>query len=95
MRLLFRALELHQPNEKVIPEIFETLVTTFINRDQPKQAYIWLKVYQLVSKKNKGRIKLQLKQYQNAYDLDVDFLDKVANNTLDNIVEGKFKAPKH
>ncbi len=96
LRLLFHSLELHQPNEKIIPEVFETLVTTFINRDQPKQAYIWLKVYQLVSKrKNKNRIKLQLKQYQNAYDLDVEFLDKVANNTLDNINNGKFKAPKH
>lgn len=95
LRLLFRALELHQPNEKLIPEVFETLATIFTNKDKPKQAYIWLKIYQLVTTKHEEQVKQQLKQYQSAYSLDGDFLDKVASNTLTNIESGKFKAPTY
>jgi len=95
LRLLFRSLELQQPNEKLIPEAFETLTTIFTNRDKPKQAYIWLKIYHLVTTKNKVQMKQQLKQYQSAYSLDGEFLDKVASNTLDKIKSGKFKTPKY
>jgi len=95
LRLLFHSLELHQPNEKIIPEVFESLVTIFINKNKPKQAYIWLKIYHLVTTKQNKQIKQQLIQYQSAYSLDGDFLDKVASNTLAKIKSGKFKAPKY
>ncbi|NQY87682.1 MAG: DUF2989 domain-containing protein [Colwellia sp.] len=93
--LLFRALELHQPNQKLIPEVFETLATMFTNKNKPKQAYIWLKVYHLVTTKHEELVKQQLKNYQSAYALDGEFLDNVASNTLANIERGKFKAPKY
>ncbi|MBL4763859.1 MAG: DUF2989 domain-containing protein [Colwellia sp.] len=93
--LLFRTLELHQPNQKLIPEVFETLATIFTNKDQPKQAYIWLKVYHLVTTKHEELVMQQLKKYQSAYALDGVFLDDVASNTLANIESGKFKAPKY
>ncbi|WP_114325524.1 DUF2989 domain-containing protein [Candidatus Colwellia aromaticivorans] len=95
LRLLFRSLELHQPNEKLIPEVFQTLATIFTNRDKPKQGYIWLKTYKLVTKKNEAQVNQQLKQYQRAYSLDGEFLDKVASNTLANIENSTFKAPKY
>lgn len=95
LRLLFHSLELHQPNEKIIPEIFETLTTIFTNKDKPKQAYIWLKIYNLVTTKHDKQIKHQLKKYQDDYSLDGEFLDKVASNTLVNIENGTFKAPKY
>ena len=95
LRLLFRALELHQPEEKLIPEVFQTLATIFTNKEKPKQAYIWLKAYQLVTTKNKEQLKQQLKQYQSAFALDEDFLDKVAQNTLTNIENGTFKTPSY
>jgi hypothetical protein len=94
LQLLFRALELHSPNEQLIPEIFQTLATIFTNKDKPKQAYIWLKAYQLVVNKRDIRVKQQLKQFQSAYSLDGDFLDKVAFNTVANIENGEFKTPK-
>ena len=92
---MFRSLELHQPNAKLIPEVFETLATIFTNRDKPKQAYIWLKIYHLVTTKHDEQVKQQLKQVQKAYSLDGDFLDDVASNTLANIESGKFKTPKY
>jgi hypothetical protein len=95
LQLLFRSLELHQPNAKLIPEVFQTLATIFTNRDKPKQAYIWLKIYHLVTTKHDEQVKQQLKQVQNAYSLDGDFLDDVASNTLANIESGKFKTPKY
>ena len=95
LQLLFRSLELHQPNTKLIPEVFETLATIFTNRDKPKQAYIWLKIYHLVTTKHDEQVKKQLKQVQSAYSLDADFLDDVASNTLANIESGKFKTPKY
>jgi hypothetical protein len=95
LQLLFRSLELHQTNAKLIPEIFETLATIFTNRDKPKQAYIWLKIYQLATTKHDRQVKQQLKQYQSAYSLDGDFLDDVASNTLANIERGEFKTPKY
>lgn len=95
LQLLFHSLELHQPNAKLIPEVFETLVTIFTNRDKPKQAYIWLKTYHLATTKHHKQVKKQLQQYQSAYLLDGDFLDDVASNTLANIESGKFKTPKY
>lgn len=95
LRLLFHSLELHQPNEKIIPEIFETLATIFTNKDKPKQAYIWLKTYNLVTEKHNEQIEKQLKKYQDDYSLDGSYLDKVAANTLVNIKSGTFKAPKY
>lgn len=96
LRLLFHSLELQQPDEKLIPEVFETLATIFTNKDTPKQAYIWLKIYQIVTtKKNNEQIQQQLTQYQSAYSLDAEFLDDVASNTLAKIENGKFKAPKY
>jgi hypothetical protein len=95
LQLLFHSLELHQPDTKLIPEVFETLATMFTNRDKPKQAYIWLKIYQLVTTKHDRQVKKQLEQIQSAYSLDGDFLDDVASNTLANIERGQFKAPKY
>jgi hypothetical protein len=95
LHLLFRSLELHQPDAKLIPQVFETLATIFTNRDQPKQAYIWLNIYHLVTTKHTKKVKQQLKQYQRAFSLDGDFLDDVANNTLANIENGEFKTPKY
>ncbi|MDP7591246.1 MAG: DUF2989 domain-containing protein [Litorilituus sp.] len=93
--LLFHALELQQPNEKLVPEIFQTLATIFTNKDKPKQAYIWLKVYQLTLKKKSKHVVLSLKQLEKGHDLDIPFLNKVAFSTLKKIKSGQFKSPKH
>ncbi|MCW8863686.1 MAG: DUF2989 domain-containing protein [Colwellia sp.] len=95
LSLLFHALELHQPKEKLIPEVFQTLATIFTNKEKPKQAYIWLKTYQLAQKKNNQQEVFALQQYAKNNALDVDFLDKVAKSTLSKIKLGEFKTPKY
>ena len=94
LKLLFHALELQQPKEKLMPEILQTLATIFANKDKPKQAYIWLKAYQLTLKKKEQRVDTSLQQLIKGYGLDEEFLNKVAANSLENIRQGKFKAPK-
>lgn len=95
LALLFHALELHQPKEKLIPEVLQTLATIFTNKNKPKQAYIWLKIYQLVENDNSTQIEFSLQQLAKNHKLNVDFLDKVAKNTLDKIEQGEFKTPKY
>lgn len=93
--LLFHSLELQQPKDKIVPEVLQTLATIFMNKDKPKQAYIWLKIYQLVEGKKDDRVELSLKQLAQRDKLDINFLDKVADNTLSKIKNGDFKAPKY
>jgi len=95
LALLFHALELHQPKEKLIPEVLQTLATIFTNKDKPKQAYIWLKIYQLVVNNNSNQVEFTLQQLAKSHSLNVDFLDEVAKSTLDKIEQGEFKAPKY
>jgi hypothetical protein len=92
--LLFHALELHQQGTEVEVEIFQTLATIFTNKEAYKQAYIWLKVYQLAQKDSNKEVEDNLALYQQGYKLDGDFLDDVAENTLENILVGKFTSPK-
>lgn len=92
--LLFHALELHQQGTELEDEILQTLATIFTNKEAFKQAYIWLKIYQLVQKENNKELEESLAHYQQDYKLDADFLDQVAENTLDRILAGNFISPK-
>jgi len=94
LALLFHALELYKPNSKINTEIFKSLSSIFTDKKEFKQAYIWLKVLALYDPKDKNISRKTLQNYSNAYRLDSLFLDKVAKNTLHNIEQGKFKAPK-
>jgi hypothetical protein len=93
--LLFHSLELHEPNEKLIPEVFQTLTTIFTNKGNQKQAYIWLKVYQLSLNKNMPHVDKAIDNHVNDGTLNIDLLDQVAENTLMKIKKGQFKAPKY
>jgi len=92
--LLFHSLELHQPGTRLEAEVLQTLATIFINKEKYKQAYIWLKTYQLAKDKRNKDIDTKLSFYKQRYSLDSDFLDKVADNTLEKIESGKFTSPK-
>jgi hypothetical protein len=94
LHLLYRSLELHQAEATLDVEILQTLATIFTNKKEFKQAYIWLKAYELAQDKPEKWINETLQQYIQAYKLDADFLDKVANTTLDNILSGAFVSPK-
>ena len=93
--LLYRALELHQPGTELSAEILQTLVTIFTNKKQYKQAYIWLRTYQLLQDKPDKVIETSLNNYQQAKKLDADFLDEVASTTLNKIEAGEFTSPNY
>jgi hypothetical protein len=93
--LLYHALELHQPGTELSPEILQTLVTIFTKKRQHKQAYIWLRTYQLLQNEPDEMIETSLKHYQQQNALDTDFLDEVASSTLAKIEAGQFVSPSY
>jgi len=93
--LLYRALELHQPGTTLSPEILQTLTTIFTQKKQYKQAYIWLRTYQLLLGKPDKMIEASLSSYQQEKNLNADFLDEVANTTLSKIEAGEFTSPSY
>lgn len=93
--LLYRALELHQPGTTLSPEILQTLTTIFTQNKQYKQAYIWLRTYQVLLGKPDKMIEASLHSYQQEINLDADFLDEVANTTLSKIEAGEFTSPSY
>lgn len=94
IKLLYRSLELHNPDTELNPEILQSLVTIFTKKKQYKQAYIWLRTYQLLLDKQDDMIEVSLQSYQRAAELDASFLDDVASTTLDKINDGEFSSPK-
>jgi hypothetical protein len=94
LALLFHALELYKPEQKINKEIFKSLSSIFTDKKEYKQAYIWLRVLALYDPKDKSISSNTLSQYSKTYGLDSPFLDKVAKSTLHKIEQGKFKAPK-
>lgn len=91
---IFHSLELHEPGTSITPEVFQSLTTIFTKRKQYKQAYIWLRAYQLSLDKPDETIELSLHNYQETHALDESFLDAVASTTLDKIKSGNFVSPK-
>lgn len=95
LTFLFHALELYKPEEPINIEIFKSLTTLFSEQGKYKHAYIWLKVLELYAPSDKEFNKQALEQYIRQHKLNKDFLDQVAESTLDNILEGTFVTPKH
>ena len=93
--LLYRSLELHEPGTELPPEILQTFSTIFIKKKQYKQAYIWLRTYQLLLDEPDKMIEESLNYYQKHKKLDASFLDKVASATLSKIQAGEFTTPSY
>ncbi|GLX80415.1 hypothetical protein tinsulaeT_37550 [Thalassotalea insulae] len=94
LQLLFHALELFNPESKVNNEIFKTLSSIFAEKQQVKQAYIWLRILQLYDPADKDIKPGTFKNYLDVYQLDGEFLDLVAESTLAKITNKTFVPPK-
>jgi hypothetical protein len=94
LQLLYRALELHELGTVLESEVLQTLSTIHIKKKQFNKAYIWLKIYHLYQDEPDKLTEESLSNYAITHALDTDFLDKVASNTLDKILEGEFVSPK-
>ena len=95
LNLLFHALELHEIGEKINTEIFKSLTTIFLDKKKYKLGYIWLRVLRLYDEESKVVKEKTLYNLSETYELDTEFLDKVAENTLRKIENNSFKSPKH
>lgn len=95
LSILFHALELLKPDEKIDSEIFKTLTTIYTDKKEYKQAYVWLKILTLYSPDDETAKDETLQQYIKGYQLDGRFLDQVAETTLEKIRQGRFISPRH
>lgn len=93
--LLYHSLELHKPDTELLPEVLQTLTTIFTKKKQYKQAYIWLRAYQLLQDEPNKMIESSLRSYQQAESLNMAFLDDVASSTLEKIEAGEFVSPNY
>ncbi|REL29596.1 DUF2989 domain-containing protein [Thalassotalea euphylliae] len=93
--LLFHALELQPDDSPVNTEIFKSITTIFTDKEEFKQAYIWLKILTLYDPEDIDSSEQGLMAFAQFHKLDADFLDKVASATLDKITDGTFTAPRH
>ncbi|MBA6251755.1 MULTISPECIES: DUF2989 domain-containing protein [unclassified Colwellia] len=94
LTLLYRALQLYQPDQKINAEIFQSIATIFIEKQDVKKAYLWLRILRLHSPENKEVTEKSLNNYVVGYKLNKTLLDKIANITLDKIEAGTFESPK-
>ncbi|WP_206485734.1 DUF2989 domain-containing protein [Thalassotalea sp. G2M2-11] len=94
LQLLFHSLELFDENSTVNNEVFKTLSSIYAEKQEVKQAYIWLKVLQIFDPEDPDISANTLQNYIDGYQLDAEFLNKVAQNTLDKITSSTFVAPK-
>ncbi|MFD2166727.1 DUF2989 domain-containing protein [Thalassotalea euphylliae] len=95
LELLFHALELQKEGDVPNKEIFKAITTIFTDKEEYKQAYIWLKILKLHDPQDETISNDNLLQYSEGYQLDGPFLDQVAQATLEKIELGTFTAPKH
>jgi len=93
LNLLYHALELYPSDATIDTEIFQSLASIFAHKKEHKQAYIWSKILYLYSPKDSNINHETLVSYFKSNNLNTDFLDRVAKKTLNNILEGEFKAP--
>ncbi|WP_286267296.1 DUF2989 domain-containing protein [Thalassotalea atypica] len=94
LELLFHALELYKPEQKIDPEIFKTLTTIYTDKKEFKQAYVWLKILGLYAPEDETFSKSSLNQMAKGYQLNQEFLDRVAASTLEKIKTGSFVSPR-
>lgn len=95
LELLFHALELTKPEAAINTEILKTLTTIYTDKEEFKQAYVWLKILRLYAPEDETISTGTLEQYAKGNNLDSVFLDKVAAATLTKIQLGEFVSPRH
>lgn len=95
LQLLFHALELYQVGDEINVEIFKSLSSIFAETQNEKQAYIWLKVLQLYAPEDTDINDKTLIDYVKKFDLNSDFLNKVAQSTIEKIKKAQFKTPQY
>lgn len=87
--LLYSALRLYRPDDRVNPEIPSTLVSMYLKEGNGPEAYVWSQVAWQFGQKNldKNSMKAIVNASEDQYD---DWGDR-AEDIVDNIEDGKFR----
>lgn len=93
LKLLYHALELTPSGTAIDTEIFKSIASIFAEKTEYKQVYIWSKILLLYDPSDESINEATLQSYIKGYGLDAEFLDRVANNTLDKITSNTFVSP--
>lgn len=93
LNLLYHALELYPNDAELDTEIFKSIASIFADKKEYKQVYIWSKILRLYDPKDSTINDQTLQRYVDDYELNAEFLNKVADTTLDKISAGTFVSP--
>ena len=93
LKLLYHALELYPSDAKLDTEIFKSIASIFADKKEYKQAYIWSRILHTYDPEDTDISDKTLQNYIDGYGLNGDFLNKVADTTLNKISSGKFVSP--
>lgn len=89
--ILYHTLELYKPDEEVNPEIFRTLTTVYLNKDDIKKAYVWAMVAKELGDK---RVEIEeMKFMLMDQGASISKLDKLVDKTVDQIESYSFVSP--
>ncbi len=91
--LLYHSLELSNDDKPIDVEVFKSISTLFADKKDFNKAYIWSKIVYLYAPDDGMVTERSLENYIRAYNLDSEPLDDVAEETLEQILDGQFKAP--
>ncbi|MFT5757856.1 MAG: hypothetical protein ACI9LM_002592 [Alteromonadaceae bacterium] len=93
-QLLYHSLELSNDDAPIDVEVFKSISTLFADKKDVENAYVWSKILNLYASDDKAVTEQSLENYVKAYHLNSDILDEKAEDTLDSILKGQFKAPQ-
>jgi len=93
LQLLHHSLELSNDDALIDVEVFKSLSTIFADKRNFDKAYIWSKVLNLYASDDESVTERSLENYSRAYNLNSDILEEKAEDLLESILDGQFKAP--
>jgi hypothetical protein len=93
LQLLYHSLELSNDDAPIDVEVFKSISTLFAEKKDFKMAYVWSKLVNLYASDDETVTERSLENYSRAYNLNSDVLEDTAEDILDRILDGQFKAP--
>jgi hypothetical protein len=92
IRLLYKSLAMYKSGATINTEIFASLSSIFFKQEKFSNAYLWAKISEMAGLENVNieELKFEIANLGKS----TDSLDDLADDTYDQIVDGKFTPPK-
>lgn len=89
--LLYKALKMYKPGDVINSEIYASLSSIFFKQEKFSNAYLWAKISEMSGLENVNLEELKFEI--GGMGKSTDSLDELAENTYDQILDGKFVQP--